>query len=107
MPNLVKLGALTPILLGIMVMVSGIIIQSGLHLRSGWLILQSVELQEVAVCSKMEQTEIHRFMGVLFKFERKVAGMLKMCVSALKSEGWNLLKFDKVQRTSQMPCSVA
>ena len=29
-----------------------------------------------------------------------------MCVSALKSEGWNLLKFGKVQRIPQMPCSV-
>ena len=74
-----------------------IIIQSGLHLREGWLILQSGELQEVAVCSKMEQTEIHRFMGVFLKFERKVAGMLKICVSDLKSEGWNFAKFGKVR----------
>ena len=48
----------------------------------------------------MEQTEIHRFMGVLLKFERKVAGMLKICVSALKSAGWNFVKFDKVKRNT-------
>ena len=36
-------------------------------------------------------------MGVIAKFERKVAGMLKMRVSALKSEGWNFTKFGKVR----------
>ena len=30
------------------------------------------------------------------------AGMLKMCVSALKSEGWNLLKFERVKKTTTM-----
>ena len=55
---MVKLGALTPIVLGIMVMVSGIIIQSGLHLREGWLIPQGVELQEVATCKDFLQVQI-------------------------------------------------
>ena len=36
-------------------------------------------------------------MGVIAKFERKVAGMLKILVSALKSECWNFTKFGKVR----------
>ena len=84
----------------------------------------------------MEQTEIHRFMWVLLKFERKVARMLKMCVSALDSTLYwffsNLRKtsekggrpqehvcfitrqgqvgtlsnLTELRRTPQMPCSV-
>ena len=53
-------SVLSPTILGIMVMVSDIIIHAGLNHRNGWLILQSGELQEVAVVSKMETTEIHR-----------------------------------------------
>ena len=32
--------------------------------------------------------------------------MLKMCVSALKSDGWNFVKFDKVKKNTLYVCFI-
>ena len=49
MSNLTKLRALTPIVLGIMVLFSGIIIQSGLHRCTG-----GVAFRKVVNCKKLQ-----------------------------------------------------
>ena len=63
--------------------------------------MQGVELQEVAVVSKMETTEIHRFMWVILKFKQNLPKGWKATGARLLPHpswaGWNFTNFGKVR----------